>query len=114
MSTPNVFDRAREVLRERGWKRGSNAEDGHPGVCVLGALNIAEGLSNEDGQWRPASRPLLEQVIAEQYPGWADREALDIPDSVAWAWNDRVPKTVAEVDALLDKCGRIVDERVSP
>lgn len=110
----NVFDRAREVLRERGWKRGSNSDEDHPGVCVLGALNIAEGLSNENGQWQPQGRPLLEQVIVEQYPSWAVDASLDKSvTSCSWAWNDYGAKDVDEVDLVLDKCARITDEQVT-
>lgn len=44
-TTENVYDKAREVLRERGWRQSSIGAIGHP-TCLVGALGQAAGCSS--------------------------------------------------------------------
>lgn len=109
----NVFDRAREVLRERGWAQGEGSSiDGR--VCLLGAVCVAKGESPHN--WdimasRNAPEALaLADVIEEQYGS----QGTDIRwrGHIPYTWQDGEGRTLGEVDAILDKCARITDEQV--
>lgn len=103
MSTTNIFDRAREVLRERGWRQGGVSGEGP--VCILGALAVAKGMDAYDWADLDRSTPevvLIARVVHEQYQC-----------SGTWTWNDRKGTTLADVDLILDKCGRVLDEQAT-
>lgn len=46
-----VLEDAGHVLGEHGWTRGSYLDKTNGRVCALGALAIASGVMNHDGEW---------------------------------------------------------------
>jgi hypothetical protein len=127
----NVFDRAGDILRARGWHKGGFVERREVpipgssftkfqegGVCALGALNLAEGLDLVTGEAR--SSLMLTDIIMEQYP---DRvhpmrheiyHAADAP--LSWLdlsvadFNDHEDTVAGDVFAMLEKASVLADE----
>ena len=87
MKTSEVFRKAGDVLRERGWCQGGlmNAEGK---VCALGALGVAECRGALSGPSQEIYRNLSQQILDGRLIG-AD-------------WNDSPGRTVEEVYAVLD------------
>jgi len=106
--TDNVLDQARDRLDGgRAWCKNVD-RDGQGRMCIVGAIGSL-GLDQEGYQ---ATRAVLEGVIAEQYPY---RGIHTIHGTVMVSvFNDHPDTTWADVDVVLDKAARILDEQVTP
>ena len=97
-----------DLDRIRGWFDGGRLwckgalVDGKGGACLLGSMT---GASPDN--LRRLTR-CLTVVIVEQYP---DRlRGLDQDEEVVPAFNDHLDTTWADVDSVLDKAARRLDE----
>jgi hypothetical protein len=88
MNPRDVFQRAAEILRERGWCQGQYVcDDGS--CCLLGAVLTAE---DPDA---PVDRP---------WPRWMqDYWDAAVPRGLPATWNDEPGRTADEVIALLER-----------
>ena len=88
---PSVYQRAADLIAERGWCQGVNA-DGHGRIDAVAAIRLAAGLPIDGGdQWADQDREddLLRPL--QQHIG-----------SLISVWNDADGRTAADVcDALL-------------
>lgn len=87
----NPFEKAIDVLRERGWHQG-DFESSHDGsVCAVGALGVAcvgnaSWLAENQGDWTPVMKTLRTVLQPD------DPSTFFIPD-----WNDDPERTVEDV-----------------
>lgn len=94
-SGPNVYERAVEAIRERGWCQHA-LEASNGAVCLLGAYAAAAGLYNDRGELRyPA--PDEERALAKaiRSAGFEWRSGSVEP------WNDAPDRTVEDVLLVL-------------
>jgi hypothetical protein len=97
---PNVYERAIEVLRERGWHQHSLESQMGGGVCILGAVSIAlnQRTAFGDLDYPPCSLVSdLREVI--RGAGWEPDKGVDL--SAVVAWNDEPQRTVEDVLLVL-------------
>lgn len=90
MRTSEVLNTAVEVIRERGWARGSWGFGDGP-LCIEGAIVVGSGVTGT---------PLARQLAAEGCPAVeAVRDYLDGQEP--FLWNDDRGRTAAEVIEVL-------------
>lgn len=85
----NVFDKAADVIRERGWTRGIG-EDKDGRVCAGYALHCAAGL-RQDGNFNSELHDAMKFAVAQIHPNTVGNSITLV------GWNDRVAKDVDEV-----------------
>ena len=117
-TTDNLYDRAREVLRERGRCTG-NLVDTTGAVCLIGAVKVAANghVSNFEPYTEPANA-VVAAVIREQFPDrvWPRKGDAMTPPAVVdvttiYDFNDTEKTTDDYVDLVLDKAARRLDEQ---
>ncbi len=102
----NVFEKALEVLRERGWQNFSGSLEGAGGgLCILGACSVAKYGMSEDAVYEddeildPLKKVLLEQFeITPSEPGMGGS---------VFVWNDSYERTQDEVEMVLEKAAQL-------
>lgn len=111
--TENVYEKARQVLRERGWRQGEPLDDEDGGVCILGACAVALDMGARDwtvvANEHPVVMAPLIGAIREQFPDAGVRVS---DPNLPWWFNDDQGRTAADVDLVLDKAARAWDEAV--
>lgn len=112
MNTPEILDKAADVIETRGWHQGGYTPDGTPGnpidlrtcpVCVLGAIKVAAGCGPEDEM--PADAFEAATALAEHLE-IDDRleTGLLITEVVGDQWNDAAAESAEQVTAALRDC----------
>ena len=104
--TDNVLDQARDSLDGgRAWCK-NEGRDGQGRMCIAGAI---DALALDRVPYL-AARVALEGVIAEQYPC---RSVHSVFGTVMISvFNDHPATTWADIDMVLDKAARLLDEQV--
>lgn len=96
----DVYRKAIDVIRERGWSTGTLGEDYYHGaVCINGALMEAQGLSKNythynEGPYKAVAREIARTLKLDNYYV-EERPALAIE-----SWNDSAATEDAVIDAL--------------
>jgi hypothetical protein len=97
----NIFDKAIEVLEEKGWVQGALVRE--EGVCAVGALRIAAGEQIPFLKWSRESNTVV-SFISKMVPG---REPGQL--AVLSGWNDKSDRTFDDVIHLLKQASEAWD-----
>lgn len=99
MRTPELLEKAADILEERGWFRGGYQDPHGSAVCLIGALSIAAGLpANALGTWDKDNDP--DAIARVHFAIEAFERDLDTEVDVS-DWNDELAETALEVTTTL-------------
>lgn len=109
----NPFEKAAEVIHEKGWTTGNLVDEDDSGVCLLGALYLANGLTEHEYEHYPLTpevefmaRLLRPRVISHM--GFVPKSMT--PQETVYRLNDNYLKDADEAVHLLKEAAEAWEE----
>lgn len=85
MKTSEVLNKAADLIEERGWGSGPASMYGQAGICVMGAIRLADS-GEVDGDYCAAHLCGAGQAV---YAYLTEKGYDDpVPSDLLWVWND--------------------------